>query len=86
MTFPAILNTPTALISVLQAKNEKLWTAVARREVVEAVLGDWLELCQENQEEEQRSAATLEVLLTALSSQDFKDIKMRIESLVKLPS
>ena len=77
-----------ALISVLQAKSEKLWTAVARREVVEAVLGDWLQLCQEKEEEEEESTsgATLEVLLTALSSQDFKDIKMRIESLVKLPS
>ena len=62
---------------------------MARREVVEAVLVDWLQLCQENQEEEEEestSGATLEVLLTALSSQDFKDIKMRIESLVKLPS
>ena len=67
----------------MQAKSEKLWTAVARREVVEAVLEDWLELCQENQEEH---TASLEVLLTALSTQDFKDIKMRIESLVKLPS
>ena len=35
----------------MQAKSEKLWTAVARREVVEAVLADWLELCQENQAE-----------------------------------
>ena len=56
---------------------------MARREVVETVLEDWLELCQENQEEH---TASLEVLLTALSTQDFKDIKMRIESLVKLPS
>ena len=42
-------------------------------------------LLQDSLEEEGR-AATLEVLLTALSSQEFKDIKMRIESLVKLPS
>ena len=56
---------------------------MARREVVEAVLDDWLELCEENQEDHSPS---LEVLLTALSSQDFIDIKMRIESLVKLPS
>ena len=67
----------------MQAKSEKLWTAVARREVVEAVLEDWLELCQESQEEQ---TASLEVLLTALSTPEFKDIKMRIESLVSLPS
>ena len=43
--------TLTTSWSLLQAKSEKLWTAVARREVVEAVLADWLELCQENQVE-----------------------------------
>ena len=71
-------------LSSVQAKSEKLWTAVARREVVEAVLEDWLELCEEK--EEDSHTASLEVLLTALSTQDFQDIKMRIENLVQLPS
>ena len=50
---------------------------MARREVVESLLDSWLDHSQED--------ATLEVLLTALSAPDFKDIKMRIESLVLLP-
>merc|ERR1719266_561042 len=41
----------SARLNDQKAKSEKLWTAVARREVVEAVLVDWLELCRENQEE-----------------------------------
>ena len=63
---------------IIEAKTDKMWTALARREVVESLLDSWLRFSEEE--------ATLEVLLTALSAPDFKDIKMRIESLVLLPS
>ena len=48
-----------------QAKADKLWTAVARREVLEAVLHSWLSLG--------KGEATLEVLLITLSAPDFKE-------------
>lgn len=58
------------------AKDEKLWSLSARREVVHKVLEEWIKECDEE--------ATVEVLLTALSYPDFKDVKLRIEKLIHL--
>ena len=59
-----------------QAKDDKLWSLTARREVVNKVLDDWVKECDDE--------ATVEVLLTALNYPDFKDVKLRIESLIHL--
>ena len=61
---------------MFQAKTEKLWNAQARREVVQSVLDSWIEECRDD--------ATVEALLLALSYPDFKDMKMRIESMIEL--
>jgi len=58
------------------AKDEKLWSLTARREVVSKVLEDWVKECEDE--------ATVEVLLTALNYPDFKDVKLRIETLIHL--
>ena len=57
-----------------QAKDEKLWTLLARRDAVEFVLDSWIKEGQED--------ATVECLLLALNYPDFKDVKMRVESLI----
>jgi hypothetical protein len=44
--------------------------------VVHKVLEEWINECNEE--------ATVEVLLTALSYPDFKDVKLRIEKLIHL--
>ena len=59
-----------------QAKEEKLWSLSARREVVHKVLEEWIKECDEE--------ATVEVLLTDLSYPDFKDVKLRIEKIIHL--
>ena len=46
----------------MQAKADKLWTVGARREMVRALLAEWLAECEEE--------ATLEVLLAALQHEN----------------
>ena len=57
-----------------QAKDVRLWALSARRDLVLALLEAWVERCQED--------ATVEVLLTALSHPNFKDVKLRVEKLI----
>ena len=52
----------------------RLWALSARRDLVLALLEAWVERCQED--------ATVEVLLTALSHPNFKDVKLRVEKLI----
>ena len=48
--------------AAVQAKADKLWTVGARREMVRALLAEWLAECEEE--------ATLEVLLGALQHEN----------------
>ena len=61
---------------MLQAKEEQLWTLAARREIVKKLLEEWIAEFEEE--------ATVEALLTALSHENFTDVKLRIESLINM--
>ena len=52
-----------------------MWNPQARREVVQNILDSWTGEFPDD--------ATVEVLLTALSYPDFKDLKMRFEKMIE---
>jgi hypothetical protein len=63
-------------ISLFQAKDEKLWTLGARKELVKKLLEEWIMECEDE--------ATVEGLLTGLSHENFTDVKLKIEGLINL--
>jgi len=59
-----------------EAKDERFWTLGARREMVRRLLAEWILECEDE--------ATVEALLTALSHENFTDIKLRVEELINV--
>jgi len=59
-----------------EAKDVKFWTLGARREMVRKLLSEWLVECEDE--------ATVEVLLSALSHENFTDVKIKVEEMINV--